>query len=115
METRGVSHFDVFVIDQHYDMTDGILQGVEVIDRLRKMGARGIKILCTGSNSVLERHFGREWEAVDILWGKPLPSKQNICQDLSDALLIKNSPDETPARRIESQVSDDRRGECPMI
>jgi hypothetical protein len=65
---RGAAHFHLFVIDQHLDMTDGSLLGVDVIDRLRKMGARGVKILCTASNGILSRHLGKEWDAVDLLW-----------------------------------------------
>ena len=50
------------------DMTDGSLLGVDVIQRLRCMGATGVKILCTGSNGVLSSHLGRDWDAVDLLW-----------------------------------------------
>ena len=83
---HGADHYHLFIIDQHLDMTDGSLLGVDVIDRLRRMGAQGVKILCTGSNSVLSEHLGSTWDAVDLLWGKPLPSKEHMRRDLAGAL-----------------------------
>ena len=84
---RSVAHFQLFVIDQHLDMTDGSLLGVDVIDRLRQMGARGVKILCTGSNGILSTYLGQEWDAVDLLWGKPLPRIEQMRRDLSAAFV----------------------------
>jgi len=63
-----------------------VLRGVDVIRRLQAMGAAGVKILCTGSVGVLSAAWPRP-PGVDLLWGKPLPSKQNMRQDLSSALL----------------------------
>uniref|UniRef100_A0A7S2RUZ1 Histidine kinase n=1 Tax=Mucochytrium quahogii TaxID=96639 RepID=A0A7S2RUZ1_9STRA len=72
-------NYDLFVVDHYMPGPDKPLTGEETIRLLRKGGANGIIIGCSG-NDVSEKHVKA---GADLFVCKPLPGKRKLCEMLN--------------------------------
>ena len=79
------SHFDILVIDENMHSEGGHISGSKTVKSLRKSQFNGVAISCSGNE--IESSFRKHY---DIIWGKPLPTKLQMTNDLELALHKKS-------------------------
>mmetsp|Transcript_22169 Transcript_22169/g.24686 ORF Transcript_22169/g.24686 Transcript_22169/m.24686 type:complete len:1079 (-) Transcript_22169:104-3340(-) len=80
----GKEKFDVIVVDQFMEGAGGVMVGTDVIFAMRRMRIDSIIIGCSGND------IGSQFieAGAEFVWQKPMPSNDQIIQDLRTSLPI---------------------------
>jgi len=78
----GQEKFDVMIVDQFMEEAGGVMVGTDVVFAMRRMRIDSIIIGCSG-NDIGTQFFDA---GADMVWQKPMPTNDQIIQDLRSAL-----------------------------
>lgn len=78
--------FDVMIVDQFMEEAGGVMVGTDVVYAMRRMRINAIIIGCSGND--LDDEFAEA--GADWVWKKPMPSNEDIIDDLRTALALRN-------------------------
>jgi CheY-like chemotaxis protein len=82
MEIVKEQKFDVIICDQYMEESGGVMVGTDAIIAMRREGMDSFIIGCSGND--LEDEFLEA--GADMVWGKPMPSNNEIIQQFRQGL-----------------------------
>jgi len=74
--------FDIIICDQYMEQAGGVLVGTDVIIAMRRERINALIVGCSGND--LDAEFQKA--GADLVWGKPMPSNEEIIQQFRQGL-----------------------------
>lgn len=78
--------FDIIICDQYMEEAGGVLVGTDVVIALRRNHVNALIVGCSGNDLNIEFMNA----GADLVWGKPLPSNDQIIAQFREGLLARN-------------------------
>jgi CheY-like chemotaxis protein len=85
LEMVAATAFDLIVMDQHLEETEGTLTGAQATRQLRDQGCSTPVIMCSGNCAANDLVLYREAGATRV-WPKPYPTTEDMASDISELM-----------------------------